>query len=262
LWNATKFALLYFVGDEKYSAITNLSGRENNMDIWILSRLANTIQNCNKSFENYDFAAATTACYNFWLYDLCDVYLECLKPIFQSENETAKLESRKTLFTCLDYGLKLISPFMPFITEELYQRLPRNDSTPSICVAPYPEIDVCPWYNEQVEKDVEFVQKTASRIRSARSDYNIPNKTKTEGFIVCTDDQPNDILKKYQNDLATTSFCSKFIFDSKPPVGCAIITISGQCEVHLLLKGLIEVDKELGKLEKKKNHSWNKLLIN
>lgn len=107
------------------------------------------------------------------------------------------------------------------------------------------------WRNEQVEKDVDFMQKAARIIRSARSDYNLPNKTKTEAYIVCTDAQPNDILKKYASDLATVSYCSKVEFDTTPPAGCAILTVSGQCEVHLLLKGLIEADKEIAKLQKK-----------
>lgn len=112
-------------------------------------------------------------------------------------------------------------------------------------------LDNTSWRNEQVEKDVEFMQKAARIIRSARSDYNLPNKTKTEAYIVCTDSQPNDILKKYANDLATVSYCSKLEFDTTPPAGCAILTVSGQCEVHLLLKGLIEADKEIAKLQKK-----------
>uniref|UniRef100_T1PE59 Valine--tRNA ligase n=1 Tax=Musca domestica TaxID=7370 RepID=T1PE59_MUSDO len=249
LWNATKFALMYFTGDEKFTSNFQLNGSENNMDVWILSRLSAAVETCNNGFEQYDFAAATTACYSFWLYDLCDVYLECLKPIFQSGTDDQKMAARKTLFACLDLGLKLLSPFMPFITEELYQRLPRADSTPSICVTSYP--DNTYWRNEQVEKDVEFMQKAARIIRSARSDYNLPNKTKTEAYIVCTDSQPNDILKKYASDLATVSYCSKIEFDQTPPAGCAILTVSGQCEVHLLLKGLIEADKEIAKLQKK-----------
>lgn len=254
LWNATKFALMYFSGDEKYCSLDiSAANSVNNMDLWILSKLAGTVDICDSAFKNYDFSAATQACYSFWLYDLCDVYLECLKPIFQNGTDNQKKDARKILFTCLDLGLKLISPFMPFITEELYQRLPREDlSVPSICIAPYPELACCPWRNEQIEKDVEFMQKAAARIRSARSDYNIPNKIKTEAFIVCTDIQSNEILKKYSNDLATTSYCSNLIFDKEPPIGCAIVTISGQCEIHLLLKGLIEVDKEILKLEKKK----------
>ncbi|XP_030375172.1 valine--tRNA ligase isoform X2 [Scaptodrosophila lebanonensis] len=249
LWNATKFALLYFTGNEKYN--TELSLEESNpMDRWILSRLAAAIETCNAGFEQYDFAAATSACYAFWLYDLCDVYLECLKPIFQGGSAGQQAAARRTLYVCLDYGLRLLSPFMPFITEELYQRLPRADSTPSICVANYPSNTT--WRNVQVEADVEFVQKAARIIRSARSDYNLPNKTKTEAYIVCTDAAPNDILKRYSNDLGTVAY-STVSFDSIPPAGCAILTVSGQCEVHLLLKGLIEPDKEIAKLQKKRD---------
>lgn len=109
------------------------------MDLWILSRLAGAIESCNNGFELYDFTIPTSACYSFWLYDLCDVYLECLKPVFQSGTEAAKSSARQTLFTCLYNGLKLISPFMPFITEELFQRLPRADTNVlSICVSDYP----------------------------------------------------------------------------------------------------------------------------
>lgn len=109
------------------------------MDLWILSRLATAVENCNTAFTIYDFSAATTALYNFWLYDLCDVYLECLKPIFQSGSDNEKASARQTLFTCLDTGLRLISPFMPYISEELYQRLPRTEGgSLSICIAPYP----------------------------------------------------------------------------------------------------------------------------
>lgn len=113
-------------------------------------------------------------------------------------------------------------------------------------------LETCPWRNDVIDKEVEFIQKAAKVIRSARSDYNLPNKTKTEAFIVCTDELTNIILQKFANDLITTAYCSKLEFDVKPPAGCAILTVTGQCEIHLLLKGLIQVDKELQKLEKKK----------
>jgi len=138
LWNATKFALLYFTGSEKFDTELSASDAINQMDAWVLSRLASAIETCNSGFESYDFAAATSACYAFWLYDLCDVYLECLKPIFQSGSEKQQAAARRTLYVCLDFGLRLLSPFMPFITEELYQRLPRANPAPSICVASYP----------------------------------------------------------------------------------------------------------------------------
>lgn len=94
------------------------------------------------------------------------------------------------------------------------------------------------------------MQKAVRTIRSARSDYNLPNKTKTETYVLCTSNQSSYILKKYSLALSTLSY-SNIHFDA-PPLGCAILTVSGDCEVHLLLKGLIETDKEISKLEKKK----------
>ncbi|XP_058834908.1 valine--tRNA ligase [Topomyia yanbarensis] len=256
LWNATKFALLYFTGEERYDVIQQLTGSESNIDLWILSRLSNCIDTSNKGFEKYEFAQATNACYNFWLYDLCDVYLECLKPVFQSGSEEAKASARRTLYTCLNLGLKLLSPFMPFITEELYQRLPRADADhiSSICVAPYPELESSNWHNEVLEKEFEFVQRAAKVIRSARSDYNLPNKTKTDAYIVCSEETAKATLERFAADLATMSYSQILLTGDELPSGCAILTVSGACIVHLLLKGLIEVDKEIDKLGKKRDN--------
>lgn len=80
----------------------------------------------NQGFQAYDFPAVTTAQYSFWLYELCDVYLECLKPVLNGVDQVAAESARQTLYTCLDVGLRLLSPFMPFVTEELFQRLPRR----------------------------------------------------------------------------------------------------------------------------------------
>lgn len=75
LWNATKFALTYLSDGFKTSYNNKLIGNETPVDLWILSRLAHTVEECNKGFEAYDFPTITGMCYNFWLYDLCDVYL-------------------------------------------------------------------------------------------------------------------------------------------------------------------------------------------
>ncbi|GLV42742.1 Valyl-tRNA synthetase [Carabus blaptoides fortunei] len=248
LWNATKFALTYLANGFKMTLNDgSLIGNESPMDLWILNRLAVMVEESNKGFENYDFPLVTAACYNFWLYDLCDVYLEYLKPVFQSNDTAAISTAQISLFRCLDIGLKCLSPFMPFITEELYQRLPRSDTVPSICVAPYPEPDVCAWKDESVDQEVAFVQKIAKAIRSARSDYNLLNKIKTEAYLYAKD----ETLVKYTSALCTLAYCSKIEFNVTPPVGCAILTVSDKCEVHLLLKGFIDPSKELEKILKK-----------
>jgi len=118
-------------------------GNETPLDLWMLSRVSAAVEQCNKGFENYDFPMVTTACYNFWYYDVCDVYLEYLKPVFQSDDSAAISTAKMVLYKCLHVGLRLLSPFMPFITEELFQRLPHlaEGHPASICIAPYPDSD-------------------------------------------------------------------------------------------------------------------------
>lgn len=113
--------------------------------------------------------------------------------------------------------------------------------------------------NEVIEKDFEFVQRVAKALRSARSDYNIPAKTKTEAFIISSDEGSSRTLNDFMIDLQTLSFCSSTDIVQEAPSGCAILSISAQCEVHLMLKGIIEADKEIGKLEKKREQLQQKI---
>lgn len=254
IWNATKFALTYFAADFVPPTHSNLIGTESLMDLWMLSRAGTAAKDVINGFEGYDFVLATTSVYNLWLYDLCDVYLEYLKPIFTGNDADAKQAAMITLYRTLHIGLRLLSPFMPFITEELYQRLPRPiellDKVPSISVDAFPD-EERKFINDRVEKEVEFVQKVAKAIRSTRSDYNLPNKMKTEAYLHSTDTQTSDTLEKYSSALQTLAYCSKTPVNQPSPDGCTIITVSDKCEVHLLLKGLIEPAKEIQKIHKK-----------
>ncbi|XP_014607810.1 PREDICTED: valine--tRNA ligase [Polistes canadensis] len=229
---------------------SQLTGKETNVDLWMLSRVSYAVKTCNEAMRQYDFTTATTACYNMWLYDLCDVYLEYLKPIFQSNDNERKLQARKVLFKTLDVGLRLLHPFMPFITEELYQRLPRKkQSYPSICVSPYPEIIECPWRNHEIEKDIDFLQKIIKSIRSARATYNLPNKLKAEGYLKCDDYDLICKIMKYQSLIETLA--NSTISSEKPPLGCAIVTITDKLQIHVMLQGIIDPKKELEKFKKK-----------
>lgn len=124
---------------------------------------------------------------------------------------------------------------MPFITEELYQRLPRHKLTyPSICVSPYPEVSECSWRNEAIEKDVEFAYKVIKSIRSTRSTYNLPNKIKTDAYIQCSDEGLLKRLEPYNLMIGTLAYSN--VHGGEPPQGCAIITVTDKVQVHLLLK--------------------------
>uniref|UniRef100_A0A4W4E4B6 Valine--tRNA ligase n=1 Tax=Electrophorus electricus TaxID=8005 RepID=A0A4W4E4B6_ELEEL len=152
LWNAVKFRAVAPCSPLRLAfsvtpllSLLQLCSDENVMERWILSRLCAAVSLCGNGFQEYDFPAITTATYNFWLYELCDIYLESIKPVFSRtdpEGQTQADVCRQTLYTCLEVGLRLLSPIMPFVTEELFQRLPRRrpqDCPPSISVTSYPE---------------------------------------------------------------------------------------------------------------------------
>ena len=227
------------------------------MDRWILSRLSHAIATCNEGFATYNFPQATTALHAFWLYELCDVYLEYLKPVFQSSDSSAIATAKNVLYTCLDAGLRLISPFMPFISEELFQRLPRRcpeTDPPSVIVTRYPEAADLPARNTALETEVELLQKIVSGVRSARSDYNLPNKTKTELYLCVFDSGLAKKLEGHSGAIGTLAYCSKVEVTSDPPKsGCAVVTVSDKCAAHILLTGLIDPTKEGGKLAKKRD---------
>ncbi len=225
------------------------------MDRWILSRLAQVVDACNDGFATYNFPQITTSLYNFWLYELCDVYLEYLKPVFHGADASAAVTARNVLYTCLDAGLRLISPFMPFISEELFQRLPRRSAgdPPSIIVTRYPEGSDFPYKDSIVEAEVELVQTIVSGVRSARADYNLPNKVKTDLSLCMFDGKLSRQLEGYAGVIGTLAYCSNVEVTSSPPQsGCAIITISDKCVAHILLSGLINSKKEEEKLAKKR----------
>lgn len=234
------------------------------MDKWILSCLSTAVSACNAGFQQYDFPRATSAIYNFFLYELCDVYLESVKPVFQGSDESAKSAARSVLVTCIDTGLKLISPFMPFISEELWQRLPRPEAVqkslpPSICVASYPtDAEFQVWKNEELEENVKLVNRIISNVRSVRASYMLPNKTKTKLILRCLDQEVVDMLAPFADTVSTLAFCQPVSVstDGGNTRGCAIVTVSDKCDAIVHLEGLIDVQKEktriTGLVEKKR----------
>lgn len=231
-----------------------LSDKASVMDRWILSRLSEAVQECNQGFRDYDFPMATTALYNFWVYELCDVYFEALKPVvYTGEDEQAKLISRNVLYTCLDTALRLISPLMPYISEELFQRLPRRqgETIPSVSVAPYPE--QLPFRDEALDRRLKLMQEVVRTIRSMRQDF-LPPKARPEVYVVCKTTESEGILKEFVDATTTLSQCSKvhILTTETVPGGCTMTTVGASCEVHLMLRGMVpDVDQEIARLETK-----------
>uniref|UniRef100_A0A8C4NNL4 valine--tRNA ligase n=1 Tax=Eptatretus burgeri TaxID=7764 RepID=A0A8C4NNL4_EPTBU len=256
LWNAAKFSLRVLGPDFQPNPSAQLCGAESDIDIWIRSRLSLTGQACNSAFSAYDFPSATSAIYSFWLYDLCDVFLECLKPLFSSkcqESSEAATAARQTLYTCFDVGLRLLAPFMPYISEELYQRLPRRPSSsspPSISVVSYPDGQELCWRNEELEREVAYALTVVRAARCLRNDYGLV-KTKALLSVRCEDEALVSNLTRLASHVCTLTLAPSLTVlgqASQPPQGCAVAIVDDQSSVYLQLKGVLDFTKEIAKL--------------
>lgn len=255
LWNAVKFGLMNMEGLEATQEeiesidVKTLALR----DQWILSRLSQTAAACNKLFEEYDFAGVTTQVYNFWLYQLCDRYLEMIKPIINGEDKEAKRKAQMTLYICLEQGLRLVHPMMPFITEELWQRVtnrPGFKYPESVMLTSYP-VEKTEWTNAKLDEDMELLNTMVHEARSLRSDYNLTRKDNPTLYLATTDDETLKTLEALSSDFKTLSQAGEVIAtkDTEFPHSCAVKHVNTKVTMLVNLKGLVDFAQELKKLQ-------------
>ncbi|KAF9287120.1 hypothetical protein BGZ68_002223 [Mortierella alpina] len=253
LWNATRFALLKFEEGFLPNATAAKSGNESLAERWILNKLNVAAVELNDQLGQRNFMKATDAIYKFWLYELCDVYIEIIKPITEGSDLVAKRSAQDTLYTCLEAALRMLHPFMPFLTEELYQRLPRRDGDkiPTITKSPFP-VNNPSYVDEKADADFELVFAVVRSGRSLMADYNM---TKGGQIFIHGSAEIAKLLKSEEAGIATLtkgSKACKVVTDvAEIPEGCASQTVQEGCSVYLLVKGMVDVDAEVQKIEKK-----------
>jgi len=254
LWNAVKFSLMNLGPDYKPLGEIRLLGNESPEEQWILSKLAGTISTVHDAWVQYDFTKITDALYGFWYDQLCSVFFEVSKPLFAEKNDEQRLQSLKnTLYNCVEIGLRLLHPFMPFVTEELWQRIPRRDSDPeSIMIAKYPTVDlVQDWLNPQVEQEFELVQQITYRLRSIRASYSITPKTLTDTLIRCGDEETRRFVEKYSSAIRVTGGAQSVeITEENLIKGCSMEIINPNLSIFIRLEGVVDFAKESVKLQK------------
>ncbi|RPB27171.1 mitochondrial and cytoplasmic valyl-tRNA synthetase [Terfezia boudieri ATCC MYA-4762] len=250
IYQATKFALMRLGEDFVPRENGNKTGKESLVEMWILHKYTKAAEAINKALEERDFSGATSVVYNYWYAELCDVYIENSKPLILEGTPEQKRSAQDTLYTCLEGALTMIHPFMPFVTEELWQRLPRRprDKNPTIVKAAYPkyspELD-----NPAAAAAYDLVFAVVRAIRSLASEYNVKENINVfvQGFDDLTyttiqEQIPSIIaLTKGLNDLQVLSA------KEDHPEGCALNSISKDCNVYLLVKGRVDVDSEISK---------------
>ncbi|XP_041481162.1 valine--tRNA ligase-like isoform X1 [Lytechinus variegatus] len=239
IWNASRFALSAFGNDFSPQPLNEVLHSANQVDQWILHKLATTVQACHKGFNDVDLPVVTTALYRLWVHNLCDVYLECIKEPLRECSADERTATLNVLHSVLDGALRLIHPIMPFLTEELFQRLPRQQSYtyPSICVAPYPTLQEFPFINEVVEGQVEVMLEVVHAVRSLEGMLGLKRGQSNVG-VACQDEGVFSILSTLHQPLATLTRSSHVEITSNeaPPPGSATLAIGSKCTAYLHLQ--------------------------
>ena len=241
IWNAARFALMNIdlkpADLKKIPKLSNL----NPIDRWILSRLHQTILQVSASLDQLRFNEAATTLYDFFWHQFCDWYLELAKPNIKSK------ETQWVLCQILDGSLKLLHPFMPFITEEIWQKIPHEGE--SIMLSAWPKASK-KWIDKKTESEVGLIISEIQAIRNVRSAWQINPKESVTVAVKTARDKELQILKKYSSHIAQMAKISSLQLGKNitRPKESAVANI-GRVETYVVLTGLIDIQMERQRIE-------------
>jgi len=265
IWNAARFCLMNSEGATVDSASLNAADTALALhDRWILSRLNKTARDVHQALANYQFHEAVQTLYHFFWDDFCDWYIELTKrDVTIEEPSPVRNEARTRLLTVLDQALRLLHPFMPFITEELWLRLPAaheellhqayRGAAPTIMLAAYPETNAG-LINDVAEWEMQAVIDLISRVRNIRSEMNIKPGEPVPVLIGAPDEKLRSVFLANANQISRLVRASKVSIKEQleAPRASARAVLVGGAEVAIPLEGLIDFEEERQRLGKEK----------
>jgi len=261
IWNAARFSLMNLKDCTSPSINTDTLTLA---DTWIMSRIGAVADEISSYIDDYKFNDAASICYQFVWHEFCDWYLEMVKLELYSEDQKRREVAQSVMQTLLSGVLRLLHPFVPFITEEIWQRMPHTEG--SIMAARFPQRTEF-IYNEESIKEMDLIKEVIIGIRNIRGEMNIPPKKDVKIIIDVKDAKEKEILKNnfsYITSLAKVESID-VVSDMGKPNSSATYVFS-DIQVHILLKGLINYDDErkrtykgIKKVEKEMEISKKKL---
>ncbi|MEC7640667.1 MAG: valine--tRNA ligase [Nitrospinota bacterium] len=246
LWNASRFV---FMNLEDYRGTAKLDPRAEHdlVDRWILSRLNEASLGVTRGLEDFKFNEAASTVYKFIWREFCDWYIELSKSRLLSGGE-AREATQNILVYVLESWLKLLHPFMPFITEEIWQKLPAEGK--SIMLAPFPKFDPV-WQDEDAENKLGLIMDVITGVRNIRGEMNF-NPGLLLNLLIKTDDREKaatlDKYSGYIKELAKVSDVEAGPFVTKPHAAASLI-LNGM-DIIIPLEGMIDFDEEKKRVQK------------
>ncbi|SCY69713.1 valine--tRNA ligase [Butyrivibrio sp. INlla14] len=250
VWNASRFIMMNMAEDAKSAINQPMPAALEPVDKWILSKLNNTVKEVTENMEHYELGIAVQKVYDFIWDEFCDWYIEMVKPRLYNSDDAASHEAALwTLQTVLLNALKLLHPYMPFITEEIFCTM--QDEEESIMISKWPEYKD-EWNFAAEEKAIETIKEAVRGIRNVRTQMNVAPSRKAAVYVVSDKDEVLDIFrtgKLFFESLAyaSESFCQK---DKTGIADDAVSVVLAEATVYIPFSDLVDISAEIERLKK------------
>jgi valyl-tRNA synthetase len=256
IWNAARFALMNLEGFDpdpvKYGELPLSAG-----DKWILHRLNETARETNRALEEYRYNEAAMGLYQFTWSEFCDWYVELSKKDLYCDDPERKATTRYVLWHVLEQLLRLLHPFMPFITEEIWQTLPGSRPVRSIMLAPYPKPGARREFPEAAA-DMEKVMAVIGAIRNIRGEMEVPPSKEIAVILSCGSNESLALMKHNEGAIVSLARVADLAIgrDIERPED-ASVQVAADVQIFVPLRGIVNVEeeekrlkKEIGKIDK------------
>ena len=241
LWNASRFVMMYLTIDKN-----ELPEKLEIEDKWILSKLNDTVKEVNENMDSFELGVAAGKIYDFIWDSFCDWYIELTKPRLNGEDEESRIGAQKVLLYVLTEILKLVHPFMPFISEEIWQALPHEGE--ALMVARYPEYKAELSFPED-EQSFEMVMSAIKAVRARRSDMNVPPSRKAHLLIATDKKAAFEAGRDYICKLAYASEVT--VLDAAPESTAGMVSVvTDNARMFMPMAELVDLEKEKARIEK------------
>jgi valyl-tRNA synthetase len=262
IWNAQRFLIMNLSDDDRENVIELMEqvdeagpGASQTWpleDRWILSRLHRVIGQVTTCLDDFKLGDATYSIYHFFWHEFCDWYLEMIKPRLYGKRDGKDSAVAVGLVVLRD-AMKLLHPFIPFITEEIGQLIPARNKPVSIAVDAWPRANEN-LLDEEIEREADLVQRVTFSIRNMRGEMNVPPTAAVKAVVRPNDDKTGDVLRRNAFHVVELARCSDVAIKADAPVPKqAAKTFLPEAEVFLPLEGLIDIDAERRRLEKERD---------
>jgi valyl-tRNA synthetase len=263
IWNAARFLFVNLEKFEKGGASLEqlaapevrakapyaATGRVALIDGWLFARLASAIDLVNEALKNYRFHEAAQGVYQFFWGDFCDWYIEWVKPELLNPDRDRAVGAWRNLFSAFDAALRLLHPFMPFLTEELWHQLPQRAGPKSIALDSFPEAPER-WRNERAEDEFSFLQRVITSIRDARAEMKADPRRKLLAAVSTTDYGRHATLDSNRTELERLCALSKLDVPKGSVGGGGVMRSTAEFDLLLAWDQDIDSKAEIPRLRK------------